>query len=148
MRRFVCLLVGVLLVVPALGSDSPKEYGGATDGDELQGTWELVSSGCVGRESPPHPLHRPCIQTYRRGKWTYQQAGRVLDEGTYTSDSRRKLAFLDETKTGGEAARRTQEYIYRIDGDTLRTAFRLDERGRPQSFDEDDLFIIIYKRVK
>ena len=148
MRRIVCLLAVVLLVVPSLSSDTPKEYDGATEEPSIEGTWELDSSGCVGRESPPHPLYRPCIQTYRRGKWTYQQAGRVLEEGTYTADSRRKLAFLDETKTSGEAAGRTRECIYRIDGDTLRTAFRLDERGRPQSFDEDDLFIIIYKRVR
>jgi hypothetical protein len=26
MRRFMCLLAGVLLVAPSLGSDSPKEY--------------------------------------------------------------------------------------------------------------------------
>jgi uncharacterized protein (TIGR03067 family) len=147
MRRTVCLLAA-LLVLPSLGSDEPTAFDGATTRDGLEGTWELVSSGYGGQQSPPLPLNSPCIQTYRRGKWTYHQAGRLVNEGTYKADSRRKPAFLDETTTAGPEAGRTEKYIYQLDGDRLRTAFRQDHRARPKSFDEDGVLIVIYKRVK
>jgi hypothetical protein len=50
MRRIVCLLAA-LLVLPSLGSDSPKEYDGTTAWDDgLQGTWEAVEGVQVGRQ--------------------------------------------------------------------------------------------------
>src|SRR5262249_52284330 len=67
MRRIVCLLAGVLLVVPSLGSDAPKEYDGATERDELEGTWELVGIECRPVQEGPS---NQCVVTFRGGRFT------------------------------------------------------------------------------
>ena len=41
MRRFVCLLVGVLLVIPAIGSDSPKGDDGRDGTEHRREVWAL-----------------------------------------------------------------------------------------------------------
>src|SRR5262249_6151031 len=130
MRRTVCLLAA-LLVLPSLGSDSPKEYDGAMQDDELQGTWQIAGSS------------RICLQTFRGNTWVYTQEGQVVEEGTFKADQILKLALLDETMVNGQK----ENYIYRIEGDTLWTAFRRD-RERPKSFDEAILVTTEWKRVK
>jgi hypothetical protein len=49
MRRTVILLMGVLLSVMALGSDSPKEYDDKTEVKTLEGSWQQVAVEMDGR---------------------------------------------------------------------------------------------------
>jgi uncharacterized protein (TIGR03067 family) len=145
MRRNVCLFA-VLFVLPVLGSDAPKDYDGATEAVGVEGTWEMVSTWQEGRQVGP--IRGPCVQINRGGRWTYREGGRLSSEGVYTYDARRTPPTLDETMTVDGQAGHTRKSIYRLEGDTLRTACWLDGRGRPKSFDEDGLFIIVWKRVQ
>jgi|SRR5262249_23888717 uncharacterized protein (TIGR03067 family) len=149
MCRTVCLLVGVLLVVPLLGSDAPKGYDGEAVWDGgLQGTWKFVMGGTAGDATVNVPAI-PIVQAFRRGRWECRHNGRIVDEGVYATDTSRNPTCLDETSTvEGQATGKTRKLIYRIDGETLRTAVRLGEDGRPESFDEGGIYIITWKRVK
>jgi len=148
MRRFVCLLAGVLLVMPTLGSDTLREYDGeAVWDDGLQGTWQFVegrSSGEIKILVPGGPV----VRTFRRGRWEYRLNGELESEGVYATDTSRNPAYLDETTMAeGQAAGKTRKLLYRIDGDTLRTAISSDGSERPDRFDES-LYIVTWKRVK
>jgi uncharacterized protein (TIGR03067 family) len=140
MRRTVCLLAA-LLVLPSLGSDSPKEYDGATEEDELRGEWRVViiedetrilDNGALG------------VRTFRSGKWTYSN-GQVSVAGAYTADARYKPPRLDMVGRGANEGLRSL-CIYRIDGDTLRLAFPRSGTDRPTTF-TGDVVLVTLKRV-
>jgi uncharacterized protein (TIGR03067 family) len=94
------------------------------------------------------PRRGRCVQTFRVGKWQYSHDGEVLSEGLYTADKSREPASFDQVTTAGRDAGHTLRFIYRVDGDTLQTALRLDERWLPKSFEEDGAYICTWKRVK
>jgi uncharacterized protein (TIGR03067 family) len=149
MRRIVCLLAGVLLVVPSLGSDAPKEYDGATERDELEGTWELVGIECRPVQEGPS---NQCVVTFRGGRFTKSYGDGDTLRGSYRLDPARKPSHLDQYLSTGPFQGRTQECIYRIDGDTLRIALSTsrgdsDDFRRPQGFDRP-VVLSVYKRVK
>jgi uncharacterized protein (TIGR03067 family) len=146
MRRTVWLLAA-LLALPSLGSDAPREYDGAANADELEGTWAFVMGGIPGAINVDVP-GLPTVQTFRRGKWEYRQGGEVVSEGVYATDTSRNPATLDEITKGGGQAVSESRMIYRIDDDTLRTAQRVGEGRRPKRFDEGRIYIAIWKRVK
>jgi uncharacterized protein (TIGR03067 family) len=141
------LLAVVLLVLPVLGSDTPKEYDGAAKADELEGSWAFVMGGVPGAMDFDVP-RLPTVLTFRRGKWEYRQGGEVMSEGVYATDTSRNPATLDETTKGGGQAVSERRILYRVDGDTLRTAYRVGEGERPKRFDEGGIYIVIWKRVK
>jgi uncharacterized protein (TIGR03067 family) len=138
MLRTVLLLAGVLVCVVALGSDSPKEYDDATmQVDELQGTWQGVAVEIDGsRARAPKEL------AFRSGAWQISEAG-PLPLGRYMTEAGRKPAHLDM-----RGANETVEYIYRIDGETLRMARTKNGTPRPKSFDDKDLVTFTFKRVR
>src|SRR5579862_7595385 len=109
MRRVICILCTVLLVAAGLGSDSPKEYGDATELNDYEGEWRVVANTDGGRHVFFGGLG---IQTNRGGKWVYTLDGRLLYEGVYTADNRSNPATLDETDTAGAYKRRTRKFIY------------------------------------
>src|SRR5689334_19381814 len=111
MRRMIWLLAGVLLVVPSLGSDSPKGYDGATiQEDDLQGEWRTVNRDWTAdRQSPD--------LTFRGGKYVAAVGG-FAEVGTYTIDTSRRPAHLNQT-TVSRFGPLYRNCIYRIDGDTL-----------------------------
>jgi uncharacterized protein (TIGR03067 family) len=140
----MCLLAGVLLVAPWLGSDSLKEYCDAMERDELQGTWQIITISVAGRQTKPSGEH--CFQTFQGGKWSYSEDGTLLTGGIYKTDNGRMPGFLDETRT--EPSPRTTKNIYRIEGGMLRTAFRDANEGEcPTGFREEGIHIITWKRV-
>lgn len=142
MRR-VRLVLLVLVVLPQLGSASPKEYDDHTKPIGLEGTWQIVSINIAGQHSI---VTKRCVQTFHAGKWSYSEDGGFSAEGTNTTDNRRTPAFLDETRT--EPSSRTMKCIYRIEGAMLRTAFRDANDGeRPTRFGEEGIHIINWKRV-
>jgi uncharacterized protein (TIGR03067 family) len=143
MRRIVSFLAGVLLVVLSLGSDSPGEYDGAAESDELEGSWRMVMVEYCGRDQPV-PVKG--AWTFRRGRSTPPLPDR---EGTYKADPSRKPAHLDETELCGQWKGKTWKCIYQVEGDTLRIAVTSKGDERPKNFDDKkDLFICTYKRVK
>jgi uncharacterized protein (TIGR03067 family) len=147
MRRSVCLLAVALLALPSLGSDAPKEYDGATERDELEGSWERVSAAPVGGKAAIS-LPGECVETFRDGRWVYKDKGRVISEGVYRADSTRRPCALDESTTAEKEAGQARRFIFRVDGDTLRTAFVPGSREYPKSFDQTGAWGATWKRVK
>jgi uncharacterized protein (TIGR03067 family) len=140
-RRIVWLVAVPLLVAPSLGSDAPKDYDGATQADELEGTWRLVAVEYDGGRGIPAVV----TITYRGRNFTEVDG----TTGTFTTDVRRKPAHLDSTATTGYWAGRTVKGIYQRDCDTLRIAFHLWGDERPTNFDEKrDLLVQTWKRMK
>jgi uncharacterized protein (TIGR03067 family) len=144
MRRTVCLLAVALLALPSLGSDSPKEYDGSVECDDLQGVWRAVALKQNGQVSA---YEAAGATAYRAGKWEYREKD-FFESGTYKTDTSFRPAHMDSTVTVGELKGRTGKWIYRVDGDTLWKAYRVDAEGRPSSFEEKGVATVICKRVK
>jgi len=150
MRRTVLLLAGVLLCVVALGSDSPKEYDDATmQVDELQGTWRLVGCEFDGRKAAaPYPE----VLTFCNGTYTHKYYEHDTHSGSYRIDPTHKPQHLDRIASSGSLKGRTCRDIFQIDGDTLRIANMsdqlLNDKRRPQGFNDDNVFVLVYKRVR
>jgi len=143
MRRTVYLLAA-LLVLLSLGSDAPKEYDGSVECDDLQGVWRAVA---LKENGQVHASEGAGATTYRAGKWEYRDKN-VFESGTYKTDTSFQPAHLDSTVTVGELKGRTGKLIYRVDGDTLWRAYRVEGDGRPSSFEENGVVTVICKRVK
>jgi uncharacterized protein (TIGR03067 family) len=146
MRRIVCLLAGVLLVVPSLGSDAPKEYDGVTDDTGLEGSWQQV--GAVKNRDTTMEMSSAYVWTYRNGKVTLHLDGILTAEDSYTVDASFRPARMDCVKTDGEFKGKRWRHIYRIEGGTLWIAYGKFGGERPRSFEDADGYVGIYKRVK
>jgi uncharacterized protein (TIGR03067 family) len=147
MRRTVYLLGVALLVLPSLGSDSPKEYDGATDADDIQGTWEEIRREKDNRVAfPDYRL----VETYRGGTFIFNYEQRDTIRGTYRLDPGCKPPHLDCCPSNGQTQGRTLKLIYEVKGDTLRIGYltHKDLSRRPQGFDDDGVIVAVYKRVK
>jgi uncharacterized protein (TIGR03067 family) len=144
MRRRIYWLLTVVLVVPSLGSDAPKEHDGAAEIAGIEGTWRCVSVENSGGTYPTPPEWR---MTFRAGKFTWTGGG-IYPQGSYTVDARKKPGWLDMTRQPeGDP---TWLNIYRIDGDTLKIAWSLGGE-RPQFFDIDGdrrRSVSTFKRVR
>jgi uncharacterized protein (TIGR03067 family) len=143
MRRTVFTLSSVLLCVLALGSDSPKEYDDRTEMVGIEGTWRFTEFEVNGEK---WKLSGQNVMIFHRKTYTYYVSGGVTIDGNYRIDTTCKPPHLDYIlwlRTVG-----TGEYIYQIDGDTLKIGFRTDAKGRPQGFNDKDIRIETYKRVK
>jgi uncharacterized protein (TIGR03067 family) len=138
MRR----LLAVLVLLPLLGSDSTKEYDDRTEYAGIQGTWQLIESRSGGlwvRAS------KEVVCVYRNGGYVDQGSdGHIMIQGTYRIDSTQSPPSLDHFPAGGGA----HKWIYRVDGDTLRMACRTAANQRPKGFDEEELLILVYRRVR
>ena len=146
MRRTVCLLAVVLLVVPSLGSDAPRGYDGeAVWDDELQGTWQWDEFN--GRKVETNLRE---VLTFRSGTYTSSYSDGDTFRGSYRLDPTRKPPHLDEVPSNGPYRGQTVKYIYQLDRDTLRIAFMAaeDDMRRPQGFNDKGVYVETYKRVK
>jgi uncharacterized protein (TIGR03067 family) len=138
---------GVLLMVSALGSDSPQAYSdGATRQDPLAGSWVIVevTSGGI-------PLERRGRRVYRfhDGKYTLTLSDEVR-KGIYRVNEVGKPAWLDWEQTEPPGDTEPSKYIFeRVDADTFRMARAYGWEGRPTGFDDPRRTIIAtFKRVK
>jgi uncharacterized protein (TIGR03067 family) len=141
-RRIIHLFCAVVLAVVGLASDSPKDYDDTTRMDPLQGTWHMAVIEYNGNRERVTNFG---TQTFRGDRWTF--VGRENMEGTFTARNDRLPATFDETWTTGSAKGQTWQYIYQVEGDTLRTTHRPNGQVRPKSFDEDGAITIIWKRA-
>ena len=141
MRRTVCLLVGVLLVVPSLGSDTPKDYDGAAEAADLEGSWQQVGVVWNGRLTTTEVGP---VWTYRNGRETTHDDGRLVGECPYTVDASSRPARMDTVETAGKHKGKTWRHIYRVEGDTLRMAHGPPGGERPRSFEDKDANIGIH----
>ena len=147
MRRFVCLLAGLLLVLPSLGSDAPKEYDGATvQKEELEGTWRLTGFEWDGKTKPG----TQAVMTLRGGTYTITFSDGKTWRGNYQIDTTHQPAHLDWLGSSDGGPGKTNKCLYQIHGDTLRivNSFSGDTRQRPQGVSGHGVYIDIYKRVK
>ncbi len=135
MRRTILLLVGVLLCVVALGSDSPKEYDDKTAVIGIDGTWQLDGN-------------QENLMICHSRVWTIDNGNGDPWGGTCRTDPTRKPAHLDWLFASGTYKGKTFKFIYQIDGDTLRMATMRNDWERPQTFSDRDIVVWTYKRVK
>jgi uncharacterized protein (TIGR03067 family) len=137
-----------MLVVPSLGSDSPKMNDGATEVNGIEGTWRRVAVRVDGHERPFQAEKR----TYRQGIITWADGGGMV--WTYTTDTSRIPAGLDEGGKDVTGKPKTRRCIYEVRGDTLRIGWRRCG-DRPENFDDPHfvfdspgLVIDTFRRVK
>ena len=143
MRR-VLFLFSVLLVLPLLGSDSPKEYDDRTESnDALDGTWQQT-----GEELCRQPrTFSPCKTTFHAGAYREDHDGGLPSRGSYSLPS---TGHLDCVASDGRLMGRTVKCIYRIDGDKLTIARLLNgyDEQYPPAFGGNFIFVRTYKRVR
>jgi uncharacterized protein (TIGR03067 family) len=145
-RRTVYVLSAVLLVGVGLGSDSPKEYDGATVSNTLEGSWRLTEFEFKGARAKSDVQG---VLTFRGGAWSLMYGNVESLAGRYRIDTTHQPPHLDWiVSTEGELKGRTLRFIFQIDGDTLRIGFKIgSDWSRPQGFDRDVAFET-YKRMK
>src|SRR5262249_44083665 len=137
MRRTVRLLAVVLLVLPLLGSDLPKEYDGVTERDDVQGTWELVEWTFDGQSFGGEGT---MVTNYRFGTKVVRYWDSRTITGRYRTDPTRTPPSLDEIRSDGDYQGQAIRWIYRVEGDTLRIAhLNMDPTRRPQTFHDKDV---------
>jgi uncharacterized protein (TIGR03067 family) len=142
------MLLFALLVLPLLGSDSPKDYDGASEADDIRGTWELTSIGAPGIGINMRPPSDGCVTTFRGGTYTNRYYDGETIHGSYCVAPCRKPSHLDLRPSGGIYRGQTWKKIYEIEGATLRVAHDTDADCRPEGFSDRHVILLIYKRVK
>jgi uncharacterized protein (TIGR03067 family) len=86
------------------------------------------------------------VRTFRDGRWEVERDGR-LQTGTYTADPSRNPRRLDLIRIG-DSPEPTRKCIYRLEGNLLKVGYRSETGERPEDFDDDELFVDVYKRVR
>jgi uncharacterized protein (TIGR03067 family) len=137
-------LFALLLVVPLLGSDSPRVENDATEIDDLDGSWRLQSITFNGKNVTEFRW----VETYSGGTYTRELGG--VETGSYKCNRTRKPFQLDLTpRPSTENVRRFSKHrIYEVDRDTLRMAWGTWPSERPTSFDQKDVVIATFTRVR
>ena len=87
--------------------------------------------------------------TLRGGTLTFDCGYGHPDRGTYRIASDGKLSHFDRVPVFGPFPCVSAKCIFQIDGDTLRIASLPGrDNERPREFDDEDVIIETYKRVK
>ena len=137
MKRSV---LAALLVLPLLGSDSPKQYDDAAQEAGIEGDWSPIWTEWAGRISPEKPDQ---LYSYHAGqfRWTTGQT-----EGTYVVDRRYHPARLTEQTANKNSTFRN---VFQIDGSILRVGYLESGSGYPTGFnDKRPMTIEVYRRVR
>jgi uncharacterized protein (TIGR03067 family) len=145
MRR-LCLPLAALLVLPLLGSDAPRGYDGATEADDIQGTWEFTRYEYGGRAA--RAPHFRDVTTYRGGTFTTARGDGDTIRGSYRLDPASKPSRLVKCPVVGPQQGRATQLIYEVNGDTLRVAELFDADGHPQGFKDRGVVVLVYTRAK
>ncbi len=146
MKRSVLSLLALLLSGLATASNSPREYGAAMAVDDLEGSWRLASL-----EAPGLTIHdEESVYVFHGRKFAALRNGTPVLYGTYKSDPLQQPGRLDRTVSNYPfEGQTTWKDIYRIEGDVLRIATRVNaSEGRPNGFDGNHTAIITMKRIK
>jgi uncharacterized protein (TIGR03067 family) len=113
MRRRLPL--AALLVLPLLGSDSPKEYDDRAQDTGIEGAWRFVYCETGGVRTDADPVW-PCV--YKGGKFTWLGHDEV--DGMYKVNDRVRPARLTKHTIITDT---TYKCIFRFDVDTLLVAY-------------------------
>jgi uncharacterized protein (TIGR03067 family) len=142
MRRTVSFLAVLLLVVPLLGSDSPREYDDRTEDAAIEGTWQLLAVEHDGRTVNTFTW----IYTLRGGDYTRTDSDGDRGTGTYHTDANQNPPRFDfcASKEGKYGAIKA---IYQCQGDTLKMAWSRGD-AYPKSFHDNDIWLGTFKRLK
>jgi uncharacterized protein (TIGR03067 family) len=135
------VLAGALLLA---GADSSREFDGATQLDEIQGSWREVPAE---RNGKPVRGKSKIVVTFDGVNVTYRFDKQIANKGTYRVDSSRRPGRLDEIFVDGLNRGSSFKNIYRIDGNKLRIAYTDDGSSYPESF-ETAPFVDTYERVR
>jgi uncharacterized protein (TIGR03067 family) len=147
MKKLLPLLT-VLLVLPLLGSDSPRgDDGAAVQLDEqLQGTWVHVSL-----ERNGHLMMQPKSDITFRGQQCLEKCHGEPRAGSYTTNTGRNPRRL-EIIHGDNLLEERREYIYEVRGDILKLVYSGPGGERPTSFDnlntKAGYYVATYRRAK
>ena len=143
---FLATVMGVLLAagVPGEAADAKKADGG------IRGTWTAVSAERNGAAADDIKGHKLTLQGDR---FTIRSKGKVVYQGTYTTDPSTKPASIDFKNTAGEMKGKTWLGIYELDGDVLKICDNADDvaKGRPSAFVTEassGQVLVNFKRVK
>jgi uncharacterized protein (TIGR03067 family) len=147
MRGTACLLA-VLLVLPLLGSDSPKEYDEKTEIAGIEGKWRVTN---IEKNDGTTRLDAGSVWTYWSDTFAMTAGDGETMGGKYRIDLTSNPRHLDWTFTTGGIRGTTIKCIYQIghEGDSLRVAYStIHGTKRPQGFGEAGLCVFSFKRVK
>jgi uncharacterized protein (TIGR03067 family) len=142
------ILLAAMIVVASAGPGS-----GAADAkakDALQETWVAESSERSGQAADDLQGHQ---LTFAGERFTTRSKGKVIYQGTYTTDPSAKPATIDFKNTAGEMKGKTWLGIYETDGDTLKICDNAYDvaKGRPGAFVSaagSGQVLISFRRVK
>ena|SRR5579872_2978577 len=147
MRRYSPLL-GLLVLVLACGSDSPRGYSDAATADPLHGKWRVVSVEVDGRRLPPHWFSGTLL-VIRGGQFFWMMDGHTLSCQSYRFDARGQPARLDRTERDDVfQTTETWREICQVEGDRLRIARGVKPGDRPASFSDSGIAVMTLERVK
>ena len=135
-------LLGLLLVCPPLGADTPRG-----DEKQIQGKWAVVSFQDAGRRTP---APKPDAVVIEGNKLKITEGGRE-QEITFTLDPSQKLKHIDLTAPRNKD--KVNLGIYELDGDKLKICFNAKPGGeRSTAFeskrDTPNTVLIVLKRDK
>jgi uncharacterized protein (TIGR03067 family) len=153
MRYYVSLL-GLLLLAQVVGADMPREFDARMKREGLTGTWLLVSAKADGMENLGMNEH--VVLVIEGDRWSLKDGDTAPQVGTIRINATVRPAHLDYIQAKGPAQIVPDKMIYQLDGDTLKIGliFQLNFLGaapqpkRPDSFDQQDVLILIFKRAK
>jgi uncharacterized protein (TIGR03067 family) len=139
MKKLPPLLVAVLTLT-LLGSDSPKDYDDRTQLAGIEGAWRRVEVKVNGQvqNDPGDP---GLIFRGQKFEWTGGGGG---PKGTYTFNTSHRPAHLDMKATDQPV----NECIFQVDGEVLLLAFRRTGTGRPKNFEEQEVWVETFRRVR
>jgi uncharacterized protein (TIGR03067 family) len=142
----LAIVLALFAVAPAvLAAPGLKED--KNDLKKLQGEWQIESWIQLGQK-----INVTGTWTFKEDKYTLDQGGDNVEDGTIKLNQKKKPAVMDLEITGGNCAGKNQPGIYKIDGDTLTLCFAWPGvADRPTDFDstrENRWILITLKRVK
>jgi uncharacterized protein (TIGR03067 family) len=140
--------VATALVFSLLSIVSWPSEKGKSDKEAVLGTWEPVKIEKDGKEDPlPKD---PGQWIFAPEKVTTREPGEVDNDCTYKLNPDKKPKELDVTGKNIAGNIVTAQFIYELDGDTLRVAVSKEGLAgkRPTGFGAKDIVIITYKRRK
>jgi uncharacterized protein (TIGR03067 family) len=95
------------------------------------------------------PTEHPKVLTYRGGTYTSKVDDESVWRGRYRVDPAHTPPRLEVIPDQGQFRGQTIRSIYQVEGGTLRAACRTEEpTRRPNTFHDESLSIVVYKRVK
>jgi len=142
------ILLAAMIVASSAGPGS--DAADAKVKDAVQGTWVAESSERSAHAADDLRGHQ---LTFAGDRFTIRSKGKVVYQGTYTTDPSAKPATIDFKNTAGEMKGKRWLGIYEMDGDTLKICDNADDvsKGRLGALVTtagSGQILITFKRVK